>query len=58
MFEYIYVLMYENQSVIQPVDSEKCICKIYDSGKRLRERENKRHRERGRQRVSKVREDW
>ncbi len=45
MFEYIYVLMYENQSVIQPVDSEKCICKIYDSGKRLRERENQRHRE-------------
>ena len=38
--------MYENQSVIHPVDSEKCICKIYDSGKRLREREKIRERER------------
>jgi len=44
--------MYESQTVIHAVDSEKCICKIGDSGKRLRERENKRER------VSEVREDW
>ncbi len=37
--------MYESQSVIHPVDNEKCICKICDSGKRLRERKNKRERE-------------
>jgi len=47
MFEYI--LMYESQSVIHPVDNEKCICKICDSGKRLRERKNKRERERGKE---------
>ncbi len=54
--------MYESQSVIHPVDNEKCICKICDSGKRLRERKNKRERERKRgrerERVNEVGEDW
>lgn len=37
-------LIYESQTVIHPLDSKKCICKMHDSEKRWRTGENKRQR--------------
>jgi hypothetical protein len=48
--------MYETQSVIHPIDSEKCLCEMRDLGKRLRSREREREREYGRERDAG--EDW